>query len=697
MSQPSVRLRLPPRSALGRVACFAALLLLSVVAWPGPASGQRLPPDPVEPFRDAVKLEQSRAGSPSLDDQAKVVLDFRRKNLKAAADRVRKASDLSRALLLVEWRSEGERTGAVRGLSGKEAAPDTEARKIEQDARKSLSDRFVARVQEIIKRGSAEQQVAVANLVRETVSSAGGQRDEDLRLFKDLAPLADDLVRLTRSPNARVRAAAALALGQFPNLPEKVVPALERLLGPGNPASTRQAAGQALSTLVQVVSGRESTPGSEPGISVRESKPNNFTFSPGEQFLVAARVVSAASRGLRDPNVEVRRACAEALFEAAVTMSERIPRPRSGTETEDPYPPRDRPWSPAERKKVQEGRDEVQKLKEELRPLLRAFADNARALAAASVDRDATVRITARKTFEEGGRARQLLKEFEESIPADPKGSREVRDRAPARPSRGAARLGAPVKVAPEVAVRLVQASVAPAEVADRPGILPPALVARQPKDADKDKDPEPLAKILAPELPGLIRSALRDPDVEGRRAALEAIERMGELARPYVGEIVKAMKDPDIFVRWMAARVLGKLSPTKAEVVVPALVAQLCDPDLDLRVAAVLAIGHFGPAAKSAAPALSKAVGRGDSEFRIAAMRAVEGVGYGAAEALPAIARQLTATDPRVRAEAARVLGRFGRAAARFVGALRPLTTDRDDNVRKAASEAILNIEGGR
>src|SRR5260370_39875405 len=107
MLQPSIRLRLPPGPVLGRVGWSAALLLLTFLGWPGRVPGQPLPEDPVEPFREALKLEQNR--SVSDDDARKLVLNFRSKNLKAAAARIRTASDLSRALLLVEWRSYSDR------------------------------------------------------------------------------------------------------------------------------------------------------------------------------------------------------------------------------------------------------------------------------------------------------------------------------------------------------------------------------------------------------------------------------------------------------------------------------------------------------------------------------------------------------------------------------------------------------------
>src|SRR5262249_31917176 len=146
---------------------------------------------------------------------------FRKKNLNDAANNVKSLSDLSLALLLLEWpvtRSSGESDFALR------------SRPIEQAVRKGMTQRFVAGLRKVMTGGKPGRQVAVANLTGETVSGASDLPDERLALFEGLSPLTDDLVKLTKSSNAQVRAAAARALGQFPTKPAIVSKAMKDLL-----------------------------------------------------------------------------------------------------------------------------------------------------------------------------------------------------------------------------------------------------------------------------------------------------------------------------------------------------------------------------------------------------------------------------------------------------------------------------------
>src|SRR5262249_3940180 len=144
-------------------------------------------------------------------------LDFRRRNLVQAARDLRNLSDISRALLLFEWPRVDARSQLFReteplydrGFFRKDMKVPG-ARDIEQEIRKVLTERFVSLSRQAFKKGDYARQEAVATLVGETANAAATElEDEKLTLYKGLAPLAADLARLTRSPNASVRVAAA--------------------------------------------------------------------------------------------------------------------------------------------------------------------------------------------------------------------------------------------------------------------------------------------------------------------------------------------------------------------------------------------------------------------------------------------------------------------------------------------------------
>jgi HEAT repeat protein len=672
----------PPTPTRLRPAAWALVAVLAALAGAGRAAARPLPPDPVEEFRKALRLEQNPGYKGALEDnkaELERVLAFRRRNLKRAADNLKSLTDLSRALLLLEWRLADRG-----GLKGKpditRSTFDEENSLLEAELRKELAKRFVADLKQATTRARPDRQVALANLVGETVGSAGNLGDDRLALYDDLSTLSDDLIRLTKLRNPQARAAAARALGQFPKLPGKVVPILAGLLKPSNPQVVRLGAAQGLSQLVQVVSGREPGRRSEPGVTVRETRPATATFTTEEIMGVTAPVVSAAAKALRDDSASVREAGVNALHQVTTTISERIPRQQTGTITDSPYPPPDRPWSEADRKLVQDARGEVRKLKDSLRPTLHAFRDSAGPIGRSLVDSDAGVRASARSVMEDLGRVSRLLKEYEASVPVE-------------RPARKDVHVPPPALSRPSLALRLPPAPSAAVGVEPGRAARPlPVLLVRRQKVEEKPIDP--LDRLFT-ETAGDLASGLKDKDIEARRNAMDALEGAGEEAVPYIPQIVGALRDCDVFVAWVAARTLGKLAPRRADIAVPGLVPLLCAVDLDLRIATATALGSFGAAATSAVPYLAKAVDDGDSESRIAAMRGLEAIGTTAVPALSAIARQLTNLDPRVRAEAARVLGRFGSLALSYVPQLRKLNNDPDNEVRRAVSEAILLITG--
>src|SRR5205823_1397685 len=116
----------------------------------------------------------------------------------------------------------------------------------------------------------------------------------------------------------------------------------------------------------------------------------------------------------------------------------------------------------------------------------------------------------------------------------------------------------------------------------------------------------------------------------------LDALETMGNDAAPALPALIQVLSDPgaDKYVRWSAARIISKLSGSDPEgKAVPAL-AKLTGEysDLDVRLAAINALEHYGPVAKDAVPSLSNATKHGDADPRIAAMKALQAIGVAAA-----------------------------------------------------------------
>jgi HEAT repeat protein len=182
--------------------------------------------------------------------------------------------------------------------------------------------------------------------------------------------------------------------------------------------------------------------------------------------------------------------------------------------------------------------------------------------------------------------------------------------------------------------------------------------------------------------------------DAQARRAAIEVLETFGPAAAPAATALVNALADTDPFVRWSAARTLGKISPVAAETAVPGLARLLADADLDLRLAAATALEHYGSMAKAAVPDLIRALSATDAPVRLAAVRTLRAIGApDASPAVSALSTLMADPDARVRKSAAETLGKLGPAARDAVEALRQGMQDSDPAVKKASGEALLSI----
>jgi HEAT repeat protein len=222
-------------------------------------------------------------------------------------------------------------------------------------------------------------------------------------------------------------------------------------------------------------------------------------------------------------------------------------------------------------------------------------------------------------------------------------------------------------------------------------------LAGRTPSTEPRD---DPLRLPLRSVLPGL-SGAAGDDEVSVRRAALDALERIGPDATPAVPALARALRDPDRSVRRTAIRVLGGLGPVVARAVVGELSALLDDPDPDLALAAVLALQQIVPHAaaepgmlsvqETALPALVKSLQSRDASMRVAVLQTLRG--FDASPAVPAVCEILADPDAKVRKAAAETLGGLGPAAGAAVDPLRHALADASPEVREAARAALLAI----
>jgi hypothetical protein len=210
---------------------------------------------------------------------------------------------------------------------------------------------------------------------------------------------------------------------------------------------------------------------------------------------------------------------------------------------------------------------------------------------------------------------------------------------------------------------------------------------------AGRDPFPDagkPLRSVLA--------ERIRDENSDVRQAVTEALESLGDALE--ARELLRlATLDRVVFVRWAAARALGRSAPPKPDPNavaddVAALVKLTRDPDPDVRTAALVGLARFGTAAQSAIPAVLNAATRGDVEPRVAAIKALPALNSDAERTVPVLIAGLQHSDLRLRRVAAAGLIRFGPDAKPALPELRKATTSPDPELRLNAAEAILALE---
>jgi len=661
---------------------------------------EALPQDPVDALIDALNQERV----PFLPDKRGEALarDYRAASLKRAAANLKTPGEIGRALLLNEW-----------GFG------ETEDR-----VRDDLANRFVKEVGAILDKGSPDRQIAACTVVDNTMIglttlardpeyvspySEAERKDEKRRrdtlgkkeweFYLRISRLADKLAVLSGTGAVPARAAAARTLGVFPTHADVVTKALAQQLKPNQPLLVRQGAGDGLLKLGQSLVEKQPSRLSQPRVSGMEAT-SQLKMSDEKRRAVATRLIPVAAQALDDEAPGVRLSAVLAMQETVNSLAEQLKLAPILRRSYLPAP--GRRGSRAEIERLDAMRDQLTAFRRNYLPAIEALNKQAAAMGRATRDRNEQVRVAALRLIDELGRTRRLFRNIEESVPnLEPERTRETKRNS--------------------AAPRVVTLGTVPVEgglrpVADtRPQVLPAAIPGTYPisapealrlrqKEAEKKKaDKKETQKTTADErgetlLPFFNQTApqlvegLKDPDVRTRRGAITALEDAGAAAAPHLEAIIGATCDSDAIVRWVAARILGKLQ-RKPERIVPALIKMLQDVDHDPRGAAANSLGSLGPGARDAVPALAVGVNRGDVEYRMLAMRALENIGMPAAPVLPELGRALFDESPRIRGEAARVLGRFGPLSQAQLPLLRRLERDPDSDVRRAVGEAVLRI----
>jgi len=103
-----------------------------------------------------------------------------------------------------------------------------------------------------------------------------------------------------------------------------------------------------------------------------------------------------------------------------------------------------------------------------------------------------------------------------------------------------------------------------------------------------------PAFPVTVKEIIEELSKSISDSNFRVRRTALETFELLGPEGAAFTSTIIKALDDPDRFVRWTAIRTLVEIGSSSTVEALPKLQTLLQDPDGDVRKAASLALSKL-------------------------------------------------------------------------------------------------------
>jgi HEAT repeat protein len=491
-----------------------------------------------------------------------------------------------------------------------------------------LAVKFRNAVTDVLRRDDPVGRIAVANLLASM--GIGDQKWSRRGTARGLAP---DLVRLIRSDkDPEVRAAAARALG-------RVDPSL------GNDGVAADGVMPSLVDLLKngSVAERRAAAGAlrdlvQVVLQQMTTAGGQLATSAELQRVVEA-VLPAAAPGLTDADAEVSARCANAIRLSASGLSEPSLLLAVPLRTSQELPPPGRKLTKAERHDIEQYVKQLVEERARLAPLVQSLAVQVPRLAKLVNDPNPRVCVAAAEALETLAAAQQQLHRRADLM------------------STGV--------------------------LADNSGVT---------ERVDAPKSAILLRDALRAAIPALATGVTdRRRTVAVRLASLYVLETMEVEARPAARELVQVGTDENPFLRWGAARALGKMAarpPTGAALALGKLVG---DENNDVRLTAFAALQRYGPSAKAAVPALVAALETDDPEAALLAVQTLAAVGVEARPAAAALVKILSAKEAHLRAAAARALGRLGPPQREIAAALRKAMHDPDPAVREAASVALL------
>ncbi len=241
----------------------------------------------------------------------------------------------------------------------------------------------------------------------------------------------------------------------------------------------------------------------------------------------------------------------------------------------------------------------------------------------------------------------------------------------------------------PEARTRAVAAAILGAR--KEKGAVPSLVEALKDPDASvRSYAAEALGQIGDPSARDALRGALKDgvPTVR-QKAQISLLPRPGEAVdSEQARDLVAALEAQDFMTRTDAMSIIAGLAPNIPEAI-PGLIKALRDPNIDVRWLAADTLARFG---SPVVPVLIAELNDSSSENYFHLAQAIGEIGPAASAAVPRLIALLNDNAERTRQAAAAALGKIRSKEA--VGPLeRLLTTEQSEIVREAALKSLAAL----
>lgn len=188
------------------------------------------------------------------------------------------------------------------------------------------------------------------------------------------------------------------------------------------------------------------------------------------------------------------------------------------------------------------------------------------------------------------------------------------------------------------------------------------------------------------------LTNALSHPNPVVRRECLEALSNVQTGGVVAIPVLISSLRDQDPAIQGRAALALAVIRD-EPSLAIPALTEILAKTN-SARHEAVLALGQYGPAAKSAVPLLLDCLLDSNSMTRGSARKALKRIGVETNAIVAVVTNGLASTDIQLRLFAINTLASLGRAASNAAPILVSCWNDPTSAVRNAASNALACID---